>query len=366
MAAAVNSLTTLEELEGFLAKNKLTGGVVLILSEDEQLRELALKSLEESLAVDYTDDFNVGRYDARDSLSEGLLAAQSYPMMADFRYVRLDHLEGLKGLKSEKPARGKTKKGDKAEKTDKDDNPLGSYLEDPLSTTLLVMNGSKMDQRTKLFLSLKKGATLFCDLKVPTRRELPQWIERRAKYYGLKVNSEAKSLLADVVGSNLQMIERSLEQLRDYVYPDKVITQSAVEEMICRSKSQSIFDMTDAIGAGDGVRALALLRNMEEDGEPALMVSSMITRHFRQLLTVAAIMHRGGRANDIAQQMGVNPFVVTKLVEQAQRVSYKGLIGAFPRLLDLDIALKSGASSDYGSIEDMLLDLLPTLSLKRR
>ncbi len=365
--AELKTVSRLDELTSYLKKPLPRGGVVLILSEDDQLRELAIAALEEAAAIDYSDDFNVSRFDARENLEGAILAARSYPMMAERRYVRIDHLEGLKSIKvSDKPpakvAKAKAKKS--AEKGDREGDVLSSYLQDPADSTLLVFLASKLDQRTKLFGILKKSSFLVADLKVPTRRELPAWIRGRSNFYGLKIAPDAESLLADVVGSNLQLIERSLEQLRDYIYPDKAVSAAAIEEMICRSKSESIFDMTDAIGQGDGARALALLRNMEEDGEPALMISAMITRHFRQLLTVAAAARHGGSSSSIAGALGLNPFVAAKLLDQSRNMNIKGLLGAFPKLLDLDIALKSGAASPYGAIEDTLLELLQTL--KRR
>jgi DNA polymerase III subunit delta len=314
----------------------LAGGVYLVMSEDSLLRDQGVAALQRAAGLDDLDDFNVDQLDAKDGLRSGLELARSYPMMAPQRWVHIREIEVLK---------------------EKDAAALMAYLDDPLDATILVLSAGKLDKRTRLYKSLKSKAVV-ADLAVPTQRDLPRWIHDRTREHRLSMDMQAKQLLAEAIGPNLQLIERALEQLRNYVHPSDRVSPQHVENLICRSRTASVFDLTDAIGAKKISLAMKTLRTMEADGEQPLMILAMIARHFRQLLRAKCALAARVPERGLGKQLGVPPFVARKLAEQSRQYSTPSLMRAFPMLLELDILLKSSSIGYYVLLQDLVVNLM--------
>lgn len=328
MAASINEL-------GRVLTDQLTGGVVVVLSSDSLLLRQGEQAVRQRVAVPDDDEFNADVFDATTSLAAALDAARSYPMMAESRWVLVRNCHLIK---------------------EKNAALLLTYLADPAPQTVLCVSGEKLDKRSKLYKTLAKVGTVI-ELGPPSQRELPGWIVRRAAEHGLTMPRDAADLLADVVGANLEMLERSLEQVASYCWPETRVTSEAVEELICRSRTSSVFDLTDAIGARHTARALDLLRRMEADGEAALMVLSMIARQYRLLVRAKVALSRGAPEGSLASTLKLPPFVVRGLVGQARQYQVEDLIAAFPLMRDADLVLKRSAVRPFTVLQELVFKL---------
>ena len=263
-------------------------------------------------------------------------AAKTMPMMADKRWV---HLAAIDKLKAEAQA------------------ALVTYLESPSPTTVLVLSGEKIDQRTKLGSKLSKEGALFA-FEPPRQQELPAWINRRAARHKTKIDSDAAHLLADLVGIELGSLDMSLAKLAVYAGADETITTDHVEALVAPTRVHSIFELTDAIGARDTGRATALLRNALEGGENALMVLGMIARQFRQLLGIKEMLEDRASNADLARDLGIRPFLIEPLKTQARRYSKLELANALRAIQRADVSLKSSRLSHGVTLDRLLVDVM--------
>lgn len=119
------------------------------------------------------------------------------------------------------------------------------------------------------------------------------------------------------------------------------------------TRVHSIFELADAIGARDLPKASLLLRNAIDSGEAALRVLSMISRQFRLLLKVKALGGAAGGPN-AAKELGVAPFLVRGLVQQARRYQTPELWRAINAAARADERLKS-TRLNHGVVLDRLL-----------
>jgi DNA polymerase-3 subunit delta len=254
-------------------------------------------------------------------------------MMAERRWVALRHIEHLK---------------------EEESSTLVAYLEDPSPQTTLCCTAYKLDGRSRLFKTFSKKGYLV-ELPPPSQRELPQWLVQRCRELGLTIDVSAAQLLAEVIGSDLEMVERSLELIQNYAHPHTAITTDHVEALICRTKETSVFDLVDALGNRRLAQALSLLRQMEADGQQALMVLGMMARQYRLLLQIKALQAQGLGEGAMAKRLSQAPFVVGKLSGQARQYAHAALVETFPLLLRADIALKSGAGNSFATLEELAL-----------
>ncbi len=114
-----------------------------------------------------------------------------------------------------------------------------------------------------------------------------------------------------------------------------------------------IFDLTDALARRDRARALTLLHELLAQGESPLGIVAITASQTRAMLKVKSLGERGMRPFQIAQQTGLNPFVVEKSLPLARKFTFEELEATHRRLLDVDLALKRSRMTP-----EMALDLL--------
>jgi DNA polymerase III delta subunit len=111
--------------------------------------------------------------------------------------------------------------------------------------------------------------------------------------------------------------------------------------------------MVDALGAGDGPRALALLHRLLEDESPRYAFS-MITRQFRLLLQAREAMDDG---RDPSTVLSLHPYVASKLTTQARQFTLPQLEVMYHFLLQTDLSIKSSFSEETVALDTLVADL---------
>ena len=250
--------------------------------------------------------------------------AQTLPMMAERRMVLVRDLSAM-------PA-------DDAE-------PLIAYFAKPSPSTVVVALASKLDKRMKVFAAASKKGYLHV-LEAP--RQLGPWVRAEAAARGVKLDGSAVSRLVEAVGADLSRLALAVEQLGLYA-ADRAVTRDDVDELIADTRERSVFELTDAIGAGDRARALAAVASLCDQRESAVGVVVMLARHVRQLALVHVLRAQGVPRHEWAGRLGVPPFVVDKLIAQARGHAPEALARATQRLALADRALKGDLTLDVQS-----------------
>lgn len=281
----------------------------------------------------HAPDFNRDELRADDVPVERILeAAQTLPMMAERRFVHVSDVHKLKADAQER---------------------LAQYVTAPADTTVLVLSGEKVDGRRKLGQTLKKKKAIFT-FDPPKQWALTDWIEERAETRGVELDRDAAGLLGDFVGAEVGPIDRALEKLSLFAGEPRRITAEDVQEVVAPTRVNSIFDLTDAVGGRDLGRATLLLRNALEGGESGLMVLAMISRQLRQLMQYKLLSDRRMPNAELARALGVKPFFMSRIAEQARRYELRELVHGLDHAHRADIAMKSSRLS-HGVVLDQLL-----------
>ena len=210
---------------------------------------------------------------------------------------------------------------------------LIAYMAAPNPSTVLVAQTSKVDKRQKLYAAAAKHGFLHV-LEAP--RQVAPWIRAEAEARGVALDVRAVSRLADAVGNDLSRLALVIDQLALYAGERKV-TADDVDDLVADTRERSVFELTDAIGAGDLAAALAAVSALCDQKDSAIGVVSMLARHMRQLGQVQA---HGGHKMGAAQALGLPPFIVDKLVTQSRRYTPASLARAGALLATADRALK--------------------------
>jgi DNA polymerase-3 subunit delta len=162
--------------------------------------------------------------------------------------------------------------------------------------------------------------------------------------------------LTQLVGPDLWTIENELDKLAAYA-GGEVVEPETVSALVSAAQETRIWDLTDAIEAGDERKALRSMRLLLGEGEASQRILVMIVRQYRQLVLVKDMRERGMRSEEVARVSGVPNFRLGAVGAVASRFSWPALREAYARILDADLNVKRGLTDDESSLQLLVHDL---------
>jgi DNA polymerase III subunit delta len=185
--------------------------------------------------------------------------------------------------------------------------------------------------------------------------EFQEWARLRLLARGGRISGPAVQRLCQLVdAANIATLASEIDKLIAYV-GDRPIEVADVEEMVSGAVDYMPWDMTDAVIAGRADRALSVVQRMSQRDQPPQVLLFMLARTYRQLILAQAMLKEGLPASEIGKRLGMNhPFQVQKVVDQATRYPAARLEQAYRRILETDVAVKTGVL-DVELALDMLI-----------
>lgn len=322
-------------------KNGVILPCYLFEGEEEYSKESALGLLRKNLLPPPFGDMNETVLVNPDA--DALIStAETLPLMADKRLVVVRdcaHLTAGGG------------------KSDKDGDSISAYVSRvPGSTCLVFFARGKANGTRKLYKALKK-----LDAVVSFDRlndgALIKWVARELQGYGKKISVTAAEQLIFTVGRDLLNLKNETAKAAACAGESDVVDEGVIESVCTKTAEYKVFDLSDAVAEGDAAKAITLIENLIKDGESRLMLLALLERQYRQLL-FARVLSSAGQAQAVAAQLGVPPFVASKLTRTAKRFSVGALRRAYRLCVDTEYRVKSGQLAEEGSVEGVVLRLM--------
>jgi DNA polymerase-3 subunit delta len=276
-------------------------------------------------------DMNTSEYDGEAvSVPEMLNAVASYPFLSDKRLVI------VKGFIAHVTRKGAGEAGKRALEQLMQEGPTL-----PEHARLILVERGMLPEKDKLSNAVAAMPNGFVRaFAVPA--DLSGWLTKRAAAYQAEIEPRAAAALAEMVGPDLRRLDNELVKLADYAHPRTVITEEDVAALTPYVPEANIFRMVDAMASGDGKTALRLLHQLLRDkNNTVFSVYGMITRQFRLLILAREQLDRGG-AGGMAGVLGLPPRAAESFARQARAFGIHELEAIHRRLLDYDVAMKTG------------------------
>ncbi len=321
--------------------------------DDYRVRHAAREIRDKLRASDDMLDSNTTTLDGAAITPQELLAhATAVPFLASNRLVIVEGL--LRAIGSERGGRRK--------KTD--DDPLapwraavvtlGDAATMPPTTTLIFVEGdlAKTNQGFAIFAPIARAQ----EFPLLSTGELPDWISRRAGEKGVRLAPRALAALAQLIGPDLWTMDNELDKLAA-IAEGALVEPELIADAVSAAQETKVWDLTDAIVAGEDRKALASLGALLSQGEPVQMLQFMIARQFRQLLLVKDLRERGVRADEVARGSGVPAFRLSAVGAIASRYTWPVLQQAYRRILEADLSVKRGQSGDEAALQLLVHEL---------
>ncbi|OGL87570.1 DNA polymerase III subunit delta [Candidatus Uhrbacteria bacterium RIFCSPLOWO2_02_FULL_49_11] len=190
------------------------------------------------------------------------------------------------------------------------------------------------------------------------QREVSAWIRNRARTLGAACDASVAKALAAAIGSDLWRADREIGKLASLRH-GAVITEKDLYATVDIEEDLSGFAFTDAVGERSIDRALPLFYSLIVSGVEPLAVHGMLVRLFHTIALVKSYLEsaKGSRGADIAQALGIHPFVAQKTAPRTRNYTWEELQNIYRSLLAVDVKLKTESGDATLSLELLLADL---------
>jgi DNA polymerase III subunit delta len=289
-------------------------------------------------------------------------ACHTASFFAEDRLVVVEGLLGRLGGRNRRGRRGRNAPAESSSTSGDAEAFMDVLANLPPTTTVVLIEEGITDTVAK---SVPEGATLkkFDSLK---RNDVRSWAVQRARTQGAEFASGALERLASLFdGTHLGELAGEIDKLITYA-GGRAITSEDVDELVTGALAYMYWDLTDAVIEGRADRALSVLRGMDEKDQPPQLLTYMLIRQYRQLLLAQALLREGMSQPQIGTTMGLQGYPLQKIIEQATRYPAPALEAAYRRLLENDVAVKTGVMEADAALEVLIVSLAELARAPRR
>jgi len=325
-----------------LIKTGAAHGAYLFEGVEENLKAATLQALRKAILPEGMEELNESVMDAPEA-SAIIAACETLPFLADKRLVIVREHPALTG------------------RSDADEKLLAYIPQVPDSAVLVFLCRGKADARKKLYGAIKKvgGIVTFAPL---TDAELNAWVVKTFAGLGKSVSPQTASVLTFTVGNDTALLRREIDKLAALAGDRDTVTEEDVHAVATRSVECTVFEMVDAVVAGQSAKAFGLLRDMLTTGSDRLGILAMLLRQFRLMQHIKIMQYEKLSPADIKTRLGIAPFAADRCIRQAAGYTGGQVKRAVQICLSAEYKVKSGGWNQEGALEAAMLEIF---NLKR-
>lgn len=347
MAFSKNTTDSLQAFNSFLGSLKSANRLpIYIIAGEEDFFVNSTINYAKTIIPEELRDFNLSLLYGEDTSIEKLInAVREFPMMAERRVVLVKNLQQIQGFQA--------KEGQ---------DILLNYLKSPNPTTVLVLTDAKpINKRTALgkFLCKSSASQLYFASDRVQENQLTQWISDWIKNHHKKsIDFGAAELLWGLSGNDLVQLTAEIDKLVSYVGDKPTISVDVVKQAVGQHKSFTLFEIKDAILATNLDLALSMAKQQMELFNAAgeiIKLNYLLFSTFTQIWQIQMFMHRRMSQQQVAQETGMNNWVLKRSWAEAQKVPTAAIPKIMEALLDADKAVKGMTNHSAEGIMYMTL-----------
>lgn len=265
-----------------------------------------------------------------------LEAARRFPMMAAKQVIIVKEAQSWKNLE-----------------------PLVKYMNIPSTSTLLVVNYKfgKPDGRTEMGKEISKKS-VYLESKKLKEYQIPLWVGEFVKNRGYAIAPQASQMLTDFLGNDLSKIANELDKLFIILSPGSRISPEDVEKNIGISREYNVFELTDALGAGDVLKANRII-NYSALNPKALPINVVINNVFSYFSKIFKLHFLNDKSEqNLKDKLGIHPFFAKGYLNAMRRYNKTKVFEIMGIIREYDMKSKGVESTSAVEQSDLLKEMI--------
>ena len=311
--------------------------IYFLMGEEPYFIDKLTEFIEETILQEHERDFNQTILYGRDVTVDDIVGnAKRYPMMADRQLVVVREAQELS----------------------KTIENLDSYVSNLQPTTVLVIayKYKTIDKRKKIYKSIAKDGVIF-ESKKMYDNQVGTWISRVLQGKGYTIEPKANAMLVEFLGNDLSKISNELSKLQIILPKGHQITASDIEKNIGFSKDFNVFELQNALGSKNQLKAYQIVQYFSENPKenPMVLTTGLIFAFFVKLLKYHGMKDKNPKL--VAPALGVSPFFLKDYDVALRNYPMKKVSSIVATLRDIDVKSK-GVGANSLSNHDLLKEML--------
>lgn len=265
--------------------------------------------------------FNLHKfYGTENTLPEILSSCMSYPMLSAKKMIIV-------------------KEFDKLRISQNDENSFIKYLNQPQTSSVLVLTTGKLESKKFIRNILELSNSVEC--KNLRTGELYNWIGTRFQQANIQVDRESITFLIENIGNDLLRLNQEVEKAIDFVGSTNKLTLDLITELTGFNREVNVFNLQKALGARKLNESLKIaLQLLEQQGALELIVA-MVYRFFSRIIIIKQLYARHESKESILNKLKQKEFQLTDAFSSTNNFTFEELTFIFEKIEEADVVSKT-------------------------
>lgn len=226
------------------------------------------------------------------------------------------------------------------------------------SDVVVIIIEPSVDKRTSEFKKMQKLA-LCVEFAELNDKDAAYFVKKTLAAYKINVQDSVANYMVEVCTADKQLLINEFKKIVAYLKPGENLTEEIIDRICVRTLDAKIFDVIDNIVAKKKDRAFKDLDDLIAQKTYIGLVASMLFKQLKQLYQIKLLeqeIKKSGINKNIAQELGINPFVLSKLNKIKEIYTIEKIEQLLIEFAEYDLNSKQG-------MDDMELGLKRIISI---
>jgi DNA polymerase III subunit delta len=220
---------------------------------------------------------------------------------------------------------------------------LETKLKQLPETGVLILDVKTWASNTRLAKMIDNSATVVC--KAPGSQSMARWCsDWCTAQYQKQLPAPAASLLVDLVGPEMGLLDQEMLKLSIYIGQRARIDAEDVDKLVGNNRAADTWKIFDALAAGNVKGAMAILERLFDQGEEPMRIIGAFSMQLRRLAQATRLTAQGVSIGAALAQVGVPPFATRSAEDQMRHLGRRRLDRLYDWLLQMNMDLRGGSS----------------------
>jgi|GEM_PF-1199858 len=218
--------------------------------------------------------------------------------------------------------------------------------------TDVVIIEPKPDKRTKLFKNLKDNYKVK-EFALPEKKNLQKFLQQfvadEAAAQKVEIKPDVTEFFISYCGGDMWRIAGEIAKFKSL---DKAMTKANIEKFVEPDLEVSVFQLLDDLFAGRRDKVLGQLQSLRKTEDPNKFLGLLAS----QVFALAAASHSDKPPNQTSADIGVHPFVVSKMFPVARRITPAEVAKIAKIIAETDAKAKLSSQDDAWTLIELAMN----------
>lgn len=224
---------------------------------------------------------------------------------------------------------------------------------------VVIFIESSVDKRTSEYKYLSQKANVV-EFNKLNEKDAVFFVRKTLNAYKINVSDDTAAYLVNVCTTDKLILINEFRKIVAYLNEGDTVNKGIIDKICSRTLDAKVFDLMDLIMAKKKKEALSLLDDLISQGTYIGIVTGMLFKQIKQIYQIKLLeekMKKTGEKIDIKKELGIHPFVFSKLSQVSGEFTIEGLENILLAFDEYDENSKTGKIDIELGLKQIILNI---------